>query len=89
MKYFNGTVVEQAFSNGTLANDTDMFACLPCQAGCETCESDRPCIVVPDDSIRYSVLGVTLLSIVMCFGITVFIWRCREVKVMSFTFFLA
>ena len=80
-KYFDGAYVEQVFSNGTLNAIPDMFACKRCREGCITCVTDKPCIVETDYHMRYSILGVNLGSVFMCFGITVFIWRCREIQV--------
>ena len=87
-KYFNGTKVEDAFSNKTLLANPNMFACKPCRRGCTTCMDDSACIVETNYNIRYSVLGVTLLCIVICLAITGFVWRCREVQVLLLLTFI-
>ena len=84
---FNGTVIEHAFSNNTLSFNPELFACKRCRKGCITCIDDRPCIVETNYIIRYSILGVTLLSIVLCLGVTIFVWRCREIQVILYALF--
>ena len=57
------------------------FACMPCKKGCQTCEDESPCIVETDPVIRWTVLGFTVFCILMVIGISIFVWRCRELQV--------
>ncbi|XP_069112828.1 metabotropic glycine receptor-like [Argopecten irradians] len=85
-RYFNGTEVEYEYAKKTRGEENiyDIsFECLPCAAGCDTCEDPSPCILTLNWMQRSVVLGVS--GLIMC-CIPLLIWftvHYRDVKVLK------
>ncbi|XP_056645240.1 probable G-protein coupled receptor 158 [Diorhabda sublineata] len=85
-RYYNGTVLEEEYEKRMLGESSqydkeDMFECLPCPEGCESCEDERPCVVTLNWVMRTVILILSCVTI-CCLPIVVFFtWKYGDVKV--------
>ena len=65
----------------SLYDDPDMFECLPCAEGCETCQDPRPCVVTLNWVMRIVILILGLINCCILPVIAIFTWKYGHIKV--------
>ncbi|EDV90989.1 GH23717 [Drosophila grimshawi] len=81
---FNGTIMEIAWQEhqDNISNYyTDVFKCLQCAAGCDTCTGPEPCLANYHWPFRISLLTISIGCACGTFGLLCYLFRHRRVKV--------
>jgi len=81
---FNGTLVEDAFSDKFTKNDhvyDNTYQCLQCQPGCDTCIDQAPCLATYNWTFRYILLAFSLTCIMATFVLIIMVYYYRKLKV--------
>ncbi|KAF2362282.1 Protein of unknown function DUF4817 [Trinorchestia longiramus] len=85
-KYFNGSIIEEEYekklsNQESMYDIPDLFECLSCAPGCDTCSDSRPCVVTLNWLMRTAVL-VLALALIACLPAIAFLtWKYGNVKV--------
>ncbi|KAH8267427.1 hypothetical protein KR018_001042 [Drosophila ironensis] len=81
---FNGTIMEIAWQEqqDNISNYyTDVFKCLPCAPGCDTCTGPEPCLANYHWPFRISLLAISIGCACGTFILAGYLFRHRRVKV--------
>ncbi|ALC39992.1 CG31760 [Drosophila busckii] len=81
---FNGTIMEIAWQEhqDNISNYyTNVFKCLPCAPGCETCTGPEPCLANYHWPFRISLLTISIACAIGTFLLAGYLFRHRRVKV--------
>ncbi|KAH8378514.1 hypothetical protein KR093_011766 [Drosophila rubida] len=81
---FNGTIMEIAWQEhqDNISNYyTDVFKCLPCAPGCDTCTGPEPCLANYHWPFRISLLTISIGCACGTFVLAGYLFRHRRVKV--------
>ena len=83
--FFSGATIEQFYRDG-LEITPDMFRCLACAAGCDTCVDDSPCLYERNEAV---LIVFTFFIVATIFGIIgvsamIFIYRSEMVGLTAF-----
>jgi len=81
---FSGSLVEVAYEAKERQNDTaynQLYVCGKCQAGCETCIDDTPCLASYNWTFRYMILTFSLVCTLATFILMVLVYTYRKLKV--------
>ncbi|KAL3873526.1 hypothetical protein ACJMK2_036632, partial [Sinanodonta woodiana] len=79
IKAFSGKDLETYYRSETSTENPEgnLFRCMPCARGCETCVDDSPCLYQSSDSLRLTMMALILLNITImcCLSVATFIYR--------------
>ncbi|KAJ4433404.1 hypothetical protein ANN_15663, partial [Periplaneta americana] len=81
---FNGTLVEAAWmerEQNVSSMYHEMFRCLKCAPGCETCHNNAPCLATYNWPFRISLLAVSVSCVVFTLGLVGYVYQHRKIKV--------
>ncbi|XP_078040779.1 metabotropic glycine receptor [Augochlora pura] len=86
IRYYNGTVIEEEFEKLMMGEESqydkeNVFECLPCAEGCESCEDDSPCVVSLNWLMRTAILILECCVIACLPAVVLFTWKYGNVKV--------
>jgi len=81
---FNGSLVEVAFSDHFSQGSStysQLYICIPCSSGCNSCEDSSPCIAEYNWGFRLVLLSISMFCIISSL-ITIFlVYKYRRLKV--------
>ncbi|KAJ9595751.1 hypothetical protein L9F63_013070, partial [Diploptera punctata] len=81
---FNGTLIEAAWLENEMNVSSvyhEMFRCLKCAPGCETCHNNAPCLATYNWPFRISLLAVSVSCVVFTLGLVGYVYQHRKIKV--------
>ncbi|KAK3597892.1 hypothetical protein CHS0354_029476 [Potamilus streckersoni] len=79
IKAFSGKDLETYFRSETSTENPEgnLYRCIPCARGCETCVDGSPCLYQSSDSLKLTMMALILLNvtIVCCLSVATFVYR--------------
>ncbi|XP_033609513.1 probable G-protein coupled receptor CG31760 isoform X2 [Cryptotermes secundus] len=81
---FNGSLVEAAWlehEQNVSSLYHQMFRCLKCAPGCETCHNNAPCLATYNWPFRISLLAVSVSCVAFTLGLVGYVYQHRKIKV--------
>jgi hypothetical protein len=80
---FNGTLIEAAWleRQQNISSLYEMFWCLKCAPGCESCHNNAPCLATYNWPFRISLLAVSVSCVVFTLGLVGYVYQHRKIKV--------
>ncbi|XP_067135449.1 probable G-protein coupled receptor CG31760 [Centruroides vittatus] len=83
---FNGTLVEYSWKQKIMVNSPSyemLYVCKSCQAGCNVCVDDSPCLSHYNWAFRISLLTISVICIILTIVLAGYVYRYRKLKVIK------
>lgn len=83
---FNGTLVENSWKQKIADNNPSyemIYVCKSCQAGCNECIDDSPCLSHYNWAFRISLLTISVICIILTIVLAGYVYRYRKLKVIK------